>query len=423
MRDYLRLLRERPSYRNLWLAALVSQLGDWFNVIATVILVDRFTDSGTAVGALFLARSLPPFLLTPVVGVIADRFNRKTILIVSDLLRALIVLGFLFVTSAEQAWLIYVLTVAQFIVSAFFQPAKSAILPSLIETDEELVMANTLSSTTWSAMLTLGAAIGGVMAAVFGVQVALIVDALTFVLSAVLVLRIVLPEEAGDEGEKTAVSSESGWQAFLSGVHYIRQRPRVGLVASIKGLGQLGAPDIMIALYAAQIFPTGEDGALALGLLFAFAGLGAILGPIIANLFTKGVTRALQQAVGIGFLVIAAGWLLFGIAPSLPVALLAMTLRHLGGSQNWVYSTILLQVEVPDRYLGRVFAFDFAIFTLAASLSVWLTGLAIDTTSLGPREVSLVLAGLSVLPSLLWVAVNWRVYVPNKAFSEKQTSL
>lgn len=407
MSDYLQLLRQRPFFRNLWLASVVSMAGDWFNVIATVILVNRYTDSGTAVGALFLARSLPPFLLGPVVGVVADRFNRKTILIVTDLLRAAIVLGFLLVNSAEQAWLIYLLTIAQFVVSAFFEPARAAILPSVVESDEELVLANTLSSATWSAMLMLGAALGGVMAALFGVQVALIIDAATFVLSAVLVV----PITAVSAPSPTSGSHSSGWQDFLAGVAYLQQHPRVGLLSLVKGLGQLGAPDIMIALYAAHVFPTGNDGALALGLLFAFAGLGAVLGPIIANWFSKGAPRALQQAIGIGFVVIAGGWLLFGLAPTLPIALLAMTVRHVGGSTNWTYSTILLQMKVPDHYLGRVFAFDFAIFTLAASLSVWLTGVATDQLALAPRSIAVWLALFSFLPAVPWVVANWQVYV------------
>ena len=193
MYEYLTLLRTRPYYRYLWLASVVSMLGDWFNAIATVILVNKYTDSGTAVGALFLARSLPPFLLGPLAGVIADRFNRKWILILTDLSRAVIVLGFLFVNSPERAWLIYALSIAQFMVSAFFEPARAAIMPSVVEGNNELLLANTLSSATWSAMLAFGAAIGGFTAAVFGASTALIIDALSFLLSAGLATMVVLP--------------------------------------------------------------------------------------------------------------------------------------------------------------------------------------------------------------------------------------
>jgi MFS family permease len=162
----------------------------------------------------------------------------------------------------------------------------------------------------------------------------------------------------------------------------------------------------MIAVYAAQIFTLGEEGALALGLLYAAAGLGAILGPLLANLFTDSSARALQNAISVSFVIVSAGWLLFGWAPLLPIALLALLLRHMGGSTNWTYSNVLLQLRVPDRFLGRVFALDFALFTLAMALSVWFTGIILDNTTIGPRQLSFLLAAGSLLPLLPWMWLN-----------------
>src|SRR5215213_11763319 len=176
MTDYLSLLQLRPKFRALWLAQVISLTGDWFNTIASVIIVNRYSDSGLAVGGLFIARALPPFLFGPVAGVVADRFDRRKVLILSDVLRAGIVLGFLLVDRPERLWLLYVLTILQFSVSAFFEPARAALVPGLVQSDE-LLTANTLSSITWSAMLTLGGAIGGLTASLFGVRVSLIVDA------------------------------------------------------------------------------------------------------------------------------------------------------------------------------------------------------------------------------------------------------
>ena len=402
--SYVQLLRQRPQFRLLWLASLVSMMGDWFNTIASVILVNRYTDTGLAVGALFLARALPPFLMGPFAGVLADRFNRKTILIATDLLRAFIVLGFLFVDRPERIWLIYVLTIAQFVVSAFFEPARAAILPTLVQGSEELLRANTLSSATWSAMLAFGAAIGGFTAALFGVTTALIIDAFTFFLSAMLVWRI------------TAVSlpippdeSSNGWRDFIDGLRYVRQHRDVGLYTLVKAMGQIGSADILIAIYAERIFPNvGQEGAGTLGLLFTAAGIGAILGPIIGNYVTDGSARALQQAIGVGFISLLCGWAIFGWSPSLPIAMLGLTVRYMGGSLNWTYSSVLLQLKVPDRFLGRVFALDFGIFTLAMALSVWLTGLVLDQTSLTPRQISLILAISSLLPVFFWTFANRR---------------
>src|SRR6185369_3567846 len=189
MKNYFAFLQLRPRFRSLWLAQVISLTGDWFNTIASVIIVNRYAASGLAVGGLFIARALPPFLLGPVAGVFADRFDRRKVLILSDILRAGIVLCFLLVDRPERLWLLYVLTVLQFSVSAFFEPARAALVPALVDAGE-LITANTLSSITWSAMLALGGAIGGLTASLFGVRVSLIVDAASFLISALLVLSI-----------------------------------------------------------------------------------------------------------------------------------------------------------------------------------------------------------------------------------------
>ena len=401
MQRYLTLLRTRPQFRYLWLASVVSFAGDWFNTIASIILVNRYLDSTTAVGLLFVARAIPPFLLSPIAGVMADRFNRKTILIVTDLLRFFVVLGFLFIHSAEQAWLIYALTIVQFCISAFFEPARAAMLPSLIEGNDELLTANTLSSITWSAMLTLGAALGGIVAGFFGVATAIVIDAFSFLLSAFFIWRIQVTARP-----PRALGDNSGWRDMIEGFQYVRFHRRTALTATVKALTQIGTADIMIAVYASQIFVYGKDGALTLGLLYAAAGLGAILGPIIANLFSDDSIRMLQYGIGVGFVLVAAGWLLFGWAPLLPIAVIAMLIRHMGGSINWTYSNVVLQMRVPDKFLGRVFAFDFALFTLAMAISVWVSGIILDKTAVTPRTLSYLLAIGSLLPLLPWFWLN-----------------
>ncbi len=152
----IELLRNNRNFRQLWLGQVVSQMGDWFDTIALYTIILNLTGSGRDIGLLLVARFVPSFIFGPLSGVVADRFNRRTIMIVSDLLRALVVLGFLFVRRADQLWIIYVLTVAQLALSTFFEPAKTAAIPSIVS-DRELVSANAIASVTWSVMLTLGA--------------------------------------------------------------------------------------------------------------------------------------------------------------------------------------------------------------------------------------------------------------------------
>ena len=334
---------------------------------------------------------------------VADRFDRRKVLILSDVLRAGIVLCFLLIDRPEHLWLLYVLTVLQFSVSSFFEPARAALVPSLVRSDE-LVSANTLASITWSAMLTLGGAIGGLTASLFGVQVSLIVDALTFLASAALVLTIRGPFRAN-----TVHALESGWQNFVDGMNYVRKDLDVGLVTLVKALGQVGSFDIIAALYASHVFREGQEGATTLGLMFTAFGVGAVIGPLISNRFGESHAVWLRGAILAGFVCMPLAWLIVGTAPTLPVALVGCVLRGAGGSINWTYSDVLLQMTVPNHLLGRVFAFDIALFTLAVSISLWLTGYVTDVFHLDPRTIVLLLAGGSLVPLGMWgAALRWQ---------------
>lgn len=403
MRQYLSFLQIRPGFRALWLAQVISLTGDWFNTIALVIIVNRYSASGLAIGGLFIARALPPFLLGPVAGVVADRFDRRKVLILSDVLRAGIVLCFLLVDRPERLWLLYLLTVIQFSVSAFFEPARAALVPALVN-NNELLMANTLSSITWSAMLTLGGAIGGLTAALFGARTSLVADAASFLASAALVVSI-----PGEFRVEAIHAAESGWRNFVDGLHYVRKNVDVGLVTLVKAMGQVGSFDIIAALYAAHIFRQGQEGATTLGLMFAAFGVGAVIGPLISNWLGNSDATWLRRAILGGFVCMPVAWLIVGTAPTLPIALTGCVLRGMGGSINWTYSDVLLQMNVPNQLLGRVFAFDIAIFTLAVSISLWLTGFITDAFHLSPRTIVVLLAIGSLGPLAVWsAALRWQ---------------
>ena len=133
---YVALVRGNHNYRSLWCGEIVSLFGDWFDLIASATLVSRLTGSGLAVGGLFVLRMLAPFLISPVAGVLADRYDRKKLLIACDLSRAVIVLGFLLVRAPGQIWLLYVITALQLTVSGIFYPAREAILPDIVSRRE-----------------------------------------------------------------------------------------------------------------------------------------------------------------------------------------------------------------------------------------------------------------------------------------------
>ncbi|RME47230.1 MAG: MFS transporter [Caldilineae bacterium] len=383
---YVVLLRHNTRYRWLWLAQVISLTGDWFTIIATTALVTRLSASGLAISGLFVARLLPPFFLGPVVGVVADRFDRRKILIASDLLRMLVVPGFLLVRSEETLWLLYALTLLQLSISAFFEPARSALMPAIVAR-RDLVTANALDGTTWSSMLAIGAALGGVATALFGIETAFLIDSATFGLSAVCVSRIHIPAAAGDD---SPLVRQNGFLSYIEGLRYLWHRPHTLVLTLVKGASALsfGAIDIVQVKFAESIFPIGADSSGTLGMIYTAIGIGTGLAPLLARRYSGDADARMRRTITAAFVLSVVGFLGVAWSPSLPLLLAATIVRSSGSGIAWVYSSALLQMTVPDGYRGRVFAFDLAVFTLASATSTFLGGWAFDGPGLSARQVA-----------------------------------
>jgi len=412
MTEYIDLLRRNQNFRYLWWGNVVSLLGDWFNLIASAALVTELTNSGVAISYLFLVRFLPQFLFSPLAGVIADRYDRRKIMIVADLLRAVTVLGFLLIRSADQLWLFYLLTATQFMLSAMFVPARAAALANVVA-QKDLVTANALDSFTWSTMLALGSFLGGVIAALFGNQTAFVMDALTFILSAWLIGRIVMPKR-----EKiSASSSAGGWLEFVGGMRYLWLYPFLLVISLVKAAGSFvwGAINVLEITYADHVYPLSnvaffskwlsiENGGTAtLGLIYVAAGLGTGLGPLLMRRLLGDATKRLMVGITIGFFLTAGGILLLGFVTSLRAFLGATFVRTFGTGTIWVFSAVLLQIMVPDEVKGRVFGFEFAALTLTESLSVLAAGYAQDAFAWSLIRITFTFGWVGVAVFILWV--------------------
>ena len=395
--EYVALLRKNPDYRNLWLARVVSNLGDWFNLLASAALITSLTGAGTAISYLFLARFLPVFLMSPFAGVLADRYERRAIMVATDLLRGITVLCFLLVREPGDIWLLYLLTVVQFVLSSLYTPAHSALLSNIVP-PEDLVTANALDGFTWSSMLAIGALLGGVAAALFGVTAAFIIDAATFVLSAWFVTRIGAVAIPGD-GERTA-----GMMDFVHGLSYLRQRPFILGLSLVKagGAAVWGVVNVMEIPLATEVFPFNGNGTITLGIVYACVGLGTGLGPLLLRRWLGDGRNALLWAITASFFVMSCGVLGMGFAPSLGWMTAATLVRSLGSGSLWVFSSAILQHIVANEFRGRVFAFEFAALTLTQSLATLWAGMALDQWQLGVQEVLIVASVASFVVSLLW---------------------
>ena len=405
---YIDLLRRNRSFRQLWLGQVVSQMGDWFDTIALYTIILKLTGSGRDVGLLLVARFVPSFFFGPISGVIADRFSRQRIMIVSDILRAVVVLGFLFVRRPDQLWIIYVLTVFQLGLSTFFEPAKTAAIPSIVE-DRELVAANAISSVTWSAMLTIGAALGGFITGLFGTDVAFVLDAATYLLSAALIASIRVPKRQKRERQKVSLSRLLGIRETIEGIKYVKDRPRVLAALLVKPAWGIGGGILtLLAVFGERIFPVGKDAAGGIGVLFAARGIGTAVGPIVARRISGEGNRRMQASIGIAFLIAGLFYMLFGSATGFIFALVFLGIAHCGGSILWVFSTVILQRLVVDNFRGRVFAAELALVTLAMAASNYVTGELLDRFRISPRIVTVGIGLFFVMPGVTWfITQRW----------------
>jgi Arabinose efflux permease len=403
---YIALLRGNHDFRRLWIGRLISQTGDWFNSVALFTLLLNLTGSGEAVGLVLIIKLLPQFFVGPLAGVVADRFNRKTIMIWADVLRGLLVFGFLFVERPQQVWIVYLLSALEVILSSFFEPAESAAVPMIVKRDE-LIAANALGGATWSVTLAFGAALGGAVTDLFGRNTAFIIDAISFFVSAGFIWATRIPplsKPARDRAKRLSLLEATGIADMIEGARYLKTNPHVLALLLVKsGWGLGGGVLLLLTIFGKEIFPLGRDGSASIGLLYAARGTGALIGPMIARWITNDSPRTMRRTISIAFFVSAIFYLLFSGSPSLILALLFVIGAHSGGSIQWVFSTTLLQLTVPNRFLGRVFALEMGFLTLAMSVSTYATGWGLDHAGLSARKMAALLGLAFMIPGIAWL--------------------
>ena len=417
--SYRELVSDNRDFRYLWFGQIVSLLGDWFNLIASAALIAALTQTGAAIGALFVVRMLAPFLVSPIAGVVADRYNRKQILIVTDIVRAVVVFAMLLVRNADQVWLLYTLTAVQLGISGFFFPTRNAILPDVVP-PRAVGAANALSSATWSVMLALGAAIGGLVSGLWGIYPAFIIDGLTFILSAFFIAQIRYKVSAPADGTDQTVGA--ALRQYIDGLRYLGRFPDVLVISLHKAaiaFFMIAGFQVVQVVIAEDIFPYGQGGGYSMGMMFAVLGVGSGLGPVLARYFTGDRDRALRQGILVGYLFGVIGYVIVAPLFSFPLVLVGLIMRGVGGGIVWVFSTQLLLQLVPAEVRGRVFATEFAFFSLLSAVAAYLVGRFIDTVNI-PTMIWW-MAGSIILPGLLWIAWLARGHRGNQTPDEVET--
>jgi len=420
---YKQLLAANPQFRMLWLADLISHFGDWFNTVAVYAIVLRLSDSGQALAAVMIVRTLPAFLVSPLVGPLVDRFDRRRLMIIANLARVLGIAGLLWARQTGSLWGLLASLVWMITWLGVHLPARNAVVP-MLTTRTELPVANALSGGTWSIMLAIGAAIGGWATAAFGEVAALVIDGGTFVVSALCLMRLpaMLPplarsamdvEATADAAEESAdETSEAGTETrqeqsagFIAGLRYLARTPKVAALLGIKPMMALAAGGILvIPIYGDGIFPMARGPAM-IGLLYATRGVGAIIGSMVVRKLVGDLPRTLRRMILVGFLFSASGYVVMGFAPSIAMAALGLGIAAIGAGINWVFSGTLIQIYGEPAYHGRLFSLEFGMMTLVFSVMSWLGGVGLDHWDMSARDVATGSGLIMVLPILIGAGV------------------
>jgi MFS family permease len=405
---YLRLVRGNRNFRRLWLAQIVSEIGDWFYTLSIYTLLLQLTGHASSVALALVLQVLPQTFIGPTAGVVNDRLRRKHVMIAADLVRFGIVLAMLLVRSRSMVWLVYPLLLAETIMAAFFEPARSAVIPNIAARGEVLI-ANTLSSATWSVNLLIGASVGGVVAAFFGRDAVFILNALSFLASAALIGGMHFAEPHAESAAPLRPRDLVDFSPVLEGIRYIRNhRTLLPTVFAKAGELMIGPSWVIFTVLGAHEFAVhwrnvdaARGAMLGMSILLGGRGLGALVGPLVSARWAGRSDRRLQLGILFGYLTIAIGYGALGISRTVWMASACAMLAHAGGSTVWVFSTTLLQLHTEDRFRGRVFSADLGFSMLTIAAGAYLCGRLLDA-GIAARTVATYTGLVMLIPATLW---------------------
>ena len=397
---YIDLLKKNHSFRRLFIAQELSYIGDWFTVIALFILAGESSDnSPLAIAGVLATRSFSLAAMTPFTGMLADRYSRKGLMICSDLAAFLVLFIVLQFDLLNNLSSVYFLAIAMVAAKSIFDPAQYAYLPNICN-DEELLTANALGSGGWSLALGIGASIGGLTIAEYGITTALWIDAITFLVSAIFIMT--LPFGGPDTSERENMSAKIVIKEITDGWKYIVKTPEVRRLVLAKALWSSGGGTQIFLLILIGMEAGFGDIAAGIGILFMARGFGSGFGPMAGRpLMNNQILRPylIGLAVGISGIFYA----IISLMEWNNLLLLMIFISHASSGFNWVQSTTLTQERAGDEWRGRVAGADFLALTLMMGLSAITAGFILENQFLQLREVIALSALIQIIMGIGWI--------------------
>jgi predicted MFS family arabinose efflux permease len=378
-------------------AQVVSYLGDWFAFVALAGLVEDVTDSRFLVSLVLVSMTIPGLFMSPIAGSFADRFDRRKILIVVSILQAFAAL-LLLLHSAAGIWITFVAQCLIAALASFVGPSSSASVPNLVDNDDDLRKTNALFGSTWGTMLAVGAALGGVFAAVFGRNAAFIANAVSFVVAALLFSGVKRPMQS----ERTQNSNKGRVRPIADmkeAINVAKKDPVILALLCSKMTFAVGAGIVsQLAVLASNVFNVGDSGR---GLLIGVRGIGSGLGPILGARIAGRDMAKLLKVCGYAGLVFAVCYVGAALSPFIGMAAVFIALAHLSGGAQWTLSTLGLQMEAPDHVRGRVMAGDMAMVNTMIGFTSILAGLT--SQFIGVRPAIIIFAAAAAVASVVYL--------------------
>ena len=396
----LAVLTGNRDFRWLFAAQLVIFGGDWFLMIPLLGLLGKLTGGGL-VGSLALAADTGiSALLLPYAGTVADRIDRKKILVVANLCAVAAVGLLFFVHSGQTAWLgpVAIGTVAM--AKAFSGPAASAALPNLVRPDE-LSAANALGSSAWGTMAVVSASLGGVLSAALSPYTCFVIAGVGLLLSAGLCSGVRAPMQTPREH---GVEAPRAGAAIREALRFLKVNPRARALVTVKSAVGVGNGVLVVYPALALLLHIGNLGT---GLLFAARGLGALFGPLLLHRLVLHRTGRLLPVLAVSMSIYGVAYLVIGALPWLPLVMVVVVVAHAAGAGNWATSSSALQAAVPDALRGRVGSADLMLVTIVVSSSQVLVGLCVDRVA--PRLLIAACGAATLLYALVWWLASRRL--------------
>lgn len=407
---YGRLLKENREFRLLWLSQVVSELGDWLYAVAIYSLLLELTGRAESVALAVVLQLLPQVFVAPTAGVLNDRLNRRSVMIFADVCRVFIVLSMLVVKTALMVWLVWVLLLLETVMWALFEPGRSALIPNLARNEGEVLVANALSSTTWSINMAIGSSVGGLIAWLWGREAVFVLNGASFVVSALLLWAMKVKETHTEATPAFHVSELVDFRPVMEGLRYVAGDGRRLAVMLVKtGMGLLGTHWVILPIFGERVFPMAGSATLTMSLLMGARGVGAMVGSFASGYWARNEEPRMRSGIFWAFLLAAVSYVGLSFAPALGVAMLCVAVGHAGTSMAWVFSTTMLQSMTEDRFRGRVFSADLGGLFLVMSGVSYAAGHMVDA-GVAVRTIALATGLMGFVPALLWRAAAGRLW-------------